>query len=458
MAIAKNSVDMINGPLWKKMMKFSLTYMLTMSLQQMYNAADVMVVGRFAGEEALAGVGTCSVLVNLFLNFIMGLAAGITIVVGQVIGESHGNTNNDSVSQASHTSIALAVYSGLIITGACLFFSKGLLTLTGVPANVMGEASAYLRVMALGYVPSLIYNFGSAILRAKGDTKRPLYIVAISGVINVVLNLVFVCAFKMAASGVALATVISKVFNAIVMLYILCNENDGTRINLKKVYVHKKPFLRILKLGLPSGIQSAVYSASNILVQSSVNSFGSAAIAGSSAGTSITEFYNIMFNSTYQSSIVFTSQNYGARKFDRIKRIFGIGVIFTCVLWGLQSVVTFFFGRDLIGLYSTDPEVIKWAMRKFMLLGYSYGLLGFSNVLSGALRGMGASIVNMATSIIGVCGIRIVWIMTVFRAAPVFETLFWCYPVSWLGVSILHGIMFVLVYKKAKYNYLNYNM
>ncbi len=445
-----NSVDMINGPLWGKMMKFSFTYMLTMSLQQLYSAADVMVVGRFAGEEALAGVGTCSVLVNLFLNFIMGLAAGITIVVGQVIGESQGNTNSDSVSRAVHTSIALAVYSGLIITGACLFFSKGLLTLTGVPANVMGEATAYLRVMALGYVPSLIYNFGSAVLRAKGDTKRPLYIVAISGVINVMLNLVFVCFFKMAASGVALATVISKVFNAIVLLYILCNEKDGTKVYLKKVRVHKKPFFRILKLGLPSGVQSAVYSASNILVQSSVNSFGSAAIAGSSAGTSITEFYNIMFNSVYQSSIVFTSQNFGARKFDRIKRAFGIGIIFTCILWGIQSLVTFFFGKNLIGLYTTDTEVVKWATRKFMILGYTYGILGFSNVLSGALRGMGASIVNMATSIIGVCGIRIVWIMTVFKEFHTFETLFWCYPISWLGVSILHGIMFILVYKRAK--------
>lgn len=450
MALKAKKVDMINGPLWGKMLRFSLTYMLTMTLQQLYNAADVMVVGRFAGEEALAGVGTCSVLVNLFLNFIMGLAAGITIVIGQAIGESQGNTGSERVSQAAHTSIALAIYSGLLITGACLFFSKGLLSMTGVPDNVMGEASDYLRVMALGYVPSLIYNFGAAILRAKGDTKRPLYIVAVSGVINVVLNLVFVCGFGMAASGVAAATVISKVFNAIIILYILCRENDGTRIFLRKIRVFKKPFLRILKLGIPSGIQSAVYSASNILVQSSVNSFGSAAIAGSAAGTSITEFYNIMFNSVYQSTIVFTSQNYGARKFDRIKKIFAIGMIYSVMFWGLQVLVTLFFGRFLVGLYATDQKVIEWAMRKFMILGYSYGFLGFSNVLSGALRGMGASIVNMATSIIGVCGVRIVWIMTVFKAAPTFETLFLCYPVSWLGVAVLHGIMFMVIFKRAK--------
>ena len=244
-------------------------------------------------------------------------------------------------------------------------------------------------------------------------------------------------------------------FNAAVILYILCNENDGTRIYLKKLRIFKKPFLRILKLGLPSGIQSAVYSASNILVQSSVNGFGSAAIAGSAAGTSITEFYNIMFNSVYQSCIVFTSQNYGARKFGRIKKIFVIGIIYSAIFWGLQALVTFLFGRFLIGLYATDTNVIEWGMRKFMILGYCYGLLGFSNVLSGALRGMGASIVNMATSIIGVCGIRIVWIMTVFKASPTFETLFLCYPVSWLGVSLLHGIMFIVVFKSAKKAYMH---
>ena len=450
MAMKANSVDMVNGPLWNKILKFTLTYMLTAVLQQLYSAADVMVVGRFAGKEALAGVGTCTVLVNLFLNFIMGLAAGVTIVIGQAIGRSSGDTRNDGVSQASHTAIALAIYCGLAITAVCLFFAKPLLNLISVPQDVMSEAKIYLQVMALGYVPSLIYNFGAGILRAKGDTKRPLYIVLVSGIINVVLNLLFVCGFKMTASGVAAATVISKVFNALIVLYVLCNENDATRINLKKIRVYKKPFLRILKLGIPSGVQSGVYSFSNIIVQSSVNSFGSAAIAGSAACTSITEFYNVMFSSIYQSSIVFTSQNYGAKKFDRIKRTFGICIIYTAIVWVLQSLTTYFFGRNLIELYATDPKVIEMAMRKFNILGYCYGLLGFSNVLSGALRGMGASIINMTTSIIGVCGIRIVWIMTAFKSMNTFESLHLCYPLSWLGVSILHTVMFILVFRKSK--------
>lgn len=449
-ATRANSVDMVNGPLWNKILKFTLTYMLTAVLQQLYSAADVMVVGRFAGKEALAGVGTCSVLVNLFLNFIMGLAAGVTIVLGQAIGRSRDDAKNDGVSQASHTAIALAIYCGLAITAVCLFFATPLLNLISVPEDVMSEAKIYLRVMALGYVPSLIYNFGAGILRAKGDTKRPLYIVLASGIINVVLNLLFVCGFKMTASGVAAATVISKVFNAVVVLYVLCNENDATRINLKKIHVYKKPFLRILKLGIPSGVQSGVYSFSNIIVQSSVNGFGSAAIAGSAACTSITEFYNVMFNSIYQSSIVFTSQNYGAKKFDRIKRTFRICIIYSVLVWVLQSLTTYFFGIDLIKLYATDPKVIEMAMRKFAILGYCYGLLGFSNVLSGALRGMGASIINMITSIIGVCGIRIVWVMTAFKSMGTFESLYLCYPLSWLGVSILHTIMFVIVFRNAK--------
>ena len=454
MAINSNSVDMVNGPLWNKILRFTVAYMLTAMLQQLYSAADVMVVGRFAGKEALAGVGTCTVLVNLFLNFIMGLAAGVTIVIGQEIGKSQENEKHEGVSQAAHTTIALAIYCGLAITVVCLFFSSSLLNLISVPEDVMSEAKIYLRVMSLGYVPSLVYNFGAGIMRAKGDAKRPLYIVLLSGGMKLVLNILFVCVFKMTASGVAAATIITQAFNAVVVIYFLCNENDGTRINLKKIRVYKKPLLRILKLGIPSGVQSAVYSVSNIMVQSSVNSFGSTAIAGSAACSSITELYSVMCNSIYQSSIVFISQNFGAKKFDRIKRIFNICVIYTVVIWVLQSLTTYFFGRNLIGLYATDPKVIEMAMRKFNILGYSYGLLGIGYVLSGVLRGMGASIINMISSIIGACGIRIVWIMTAFKSMKTFESLCLCYPLSWLGVMILHAIMVLIVFRNAKREYL----
>lgn len=447
MAVRTNNIDMVNGRLWGKILKFSALYMLTAFLQHLYSAADVIVVGRFAGQEALAGVGTCTVLVNLFLNFILGLSAGATIVLGQAIGAN----NKEGVGKATHTSMAVAIYGGLIVSVICILFTKQLLNLIDVPDNVMPEASIYLKIISIGYIPSLIYNFGAAILRAKGDTKRALYIVTASGIINVFLNLFFVCVLKMKASGVATATVISQVFTAIAVLYILCHEPDETKIFLRKIQIYKEPFMKILKFGVPSGIQSSVYSASNILVQSSVNSFGSAAIAGSSATTSITDFYNVMVNSLYQASIVFVSQNYGAKKFERIKKTILVCMTYVVFLGLIQSVITFFCGEFLIGLYApNDPSVIEMGWRKLDILGYTYGLLGLMNIMSGALRGMGASFLNMIMSIVGVCGIRVLWIITAFKAIGTFESLFLCYPLSWAGTLILHTIMFSMVFRKEK--------
>lgn len=447
MAVKTNSVDIVHGPLWGKILKFAALYMLTAFLQHLYSAADIIVVGRFAGQGALAGVGTCTVLVNLFLNFILGLSAGATIVLGQAIG---GNSS-DKIEKASHTSIAVAIWGGFIVSLICLLFTKQLLHMIDVPDNVLPQAATYLRIVAIGFIPSLIYNFGAALLRAKGDTKRALYIVLVSGIINVALNLFFVCVMKMKAGGVAIATVVSQVFTAIAIMYILCREPDETRITVGKIRIYKEPFLKIIKFGLPSGIQSSVYSLSNILVQASVNSFGSAAIAGSSAASSITDFYNVSVNSLYQASIVFTSQNFGAKKFERIKSTIGICMTYVACLWGIQSLITFFGGEFLIGLYAPDDTaVIEMGLRKFNVLGYTYGLLGLMNILSGALRGMGASFLNMLTSIVGVCGIRVLWIITAFKAIGTFESLFLCYPLSWSGTMIMHFIMFLFVFKKER--------
>ena len=451
MAVKKgNSVDMVNGSLWGKILKFSALYMLTALLQELYSAADVMVVGNFAGDAALAGVGTCTVIVNFFINFILGLSAGATIVLGQAIGAK----NKEEISKVTHTSIATAIVCGFAVTLICQVFYRQLLNMIDVPENIFPEASSYLRVVSLGFIPSLVYNFGASILRAKGDTKRALYIVTASGIINVLLNLFFVCVVKMTASGVALATIISQIFTAVAILYILCREDDETRLRLKDIRIHKSQFLRVLRFGLPSGIQSSVYSASGMIVQASVNSFGKAAIAASSAVTSITNFYNVMVNSLYQASMVFTSQNFGAGKFNRIKKTIFVCMTYVVCLGILQSIVTYFLGESLISLYvDKDPEVLAWGIRKLNTIGYTYALLGFMNIMSGALRGMGASFVNMVTSIVGVCGIRIMWIMTVFKAAGTFESLFLCFPVSWFGTMILHVIMFAVVFRKQKAHY-----
>ena len=411
MANLKNSIDMVNGPLWGKILKFTIYYMLTVFVQHLYGAADVVVVGRFAGAEALAGVGTCSSIINLLRNFILGLSAGASIVLGQAIGSK----NDEVIGKTVHTSVATAIGGGFLISVICLLFTKELLHMIDVPEDVMGEASDYLRVMAVGFIPSLMYNFGSGILRAKGDSKRPLYIVTASGLINVVLNLFFVCALKMKASGVALATIISQLFTAVAILYILCNESDETKIELKKIRFYKEPFLKFLRFGIPSGIQSSTYSVSNVLVQSSINGFGSAATAGSAAATSVTEFYSLAGNSLYQSSIVFTSQNYGAKKLDRIKKTVLICFTYVGALWIIQSLITIFAAKPLLKLYIPDnPAALDMAMRKFIVLGHTYGILGILNVMSGALRGLGASFVNMISSIVGVCGIRIRWILFIY--------------------------------------------
>ncbi len=441
------SVDMINGPLKRKIFNFAATFMLTSFLQQLYNAADIIVVGRYAGQEALAGVGACTTVVSLFLNFILGLSAGATIVLGQAIGSG----NRDDISKASHTAIAVAVWGGFIASALALLFAKQLLRITDVPLNIMPEALAYFRIRCIGFIPALIYNFGSGILRAKGDVNRALYIVTVSGIINVLLNLFFVCCCGMKASGVALATVISQIFTAVCILHILCRESDETRIYLLKVRAYKTPFLKILRFGLPSGIQSSVYSISNVVVQSSVNSFGAATIAGSAATSSITEFYGVMMNSLYQAALVFASQNYGAKKFERIKKVLYICIVYVVVVWVIQSLLTYYGGEFLVGLYTkNDIEVTTMALRKLNVVGYAYGLLGMLNVMSGMLRGMGASFINMLTSVVGVCGIRIIWIMTAFKAIGTFESLFLCYPISWFGTVIMHTIMFVIIFKREK--------
>lgn len=447
MAIKTHSIDMINGSLWNKILRFAAIHMLTAFVQHLYSAADIVVVGRFAGPQALAGVGTCTTLIKLFLNFIIGLSAGATIVLAQAIGARE----RGKIEKASHTTIAVAICGGLIISAICLLFTKPLLNLINVPTDVMPEASAYLRIMAIGFPASLIYNFGTAILNAKGDNKKALYVVTISGIINVLFNLFFVCVLHMKASGVAAATVISQFFTAVTILYILCHEVDETRILLRKIRIYKEPFLKILRFGLPSGIQCSVYSVSNLLVQSSVNSFGSAAIAGSAATSSITDFYSVMVNSLYHAAIVFTSQNFGAKKFERIKNTAFICITYVIFLWGIQSLITFFLGEFLISFYAPNqPEVIEMGLRKFSILGYSYGLLGFMNVMSGTLRGMGASFINMITAVTGVCGIRILWIMTAFKAIGTFESLYICFPLSWIGTFIMHAIMVCFVYKKKK--------
>ena len=402
-------IEMCSGPLFKNIIRFTVPFMLTAFLQHLYNAADVIVVGRYAGEEALAGVGTTSSLTTLILNMFLGLSVGVSVSLGRALGAN----NNDDIHKIVHTAIP---------------------------------------IIFAGQIPSLIYNFGAAILRAKGDTKRPLYIVTATGLINVLLNRWFVVGFGMQADGVALATTISQIISAVVILVMLCNQQDSTRLFLNKLRMCKKQLAEIFRIGIPSGFQGIIFSLSNVLIQSSVNSFNSsAAMAGCAAASNVGSFYYVAINSFYQASVTFISQNFGANNLKRIPQIIRCCFIGEVFVWVIEILVTLFAGEFLVGIYAPgNAEAVIMGVKRLMIIGCTYGICGFMEVMSGALRGIGYSFTSMVSSVAGVCGVRIIWIFTVFRAFKSFETLYSCYPVSWLITLALHSALFVVAFNRIK--------
>ncbi len=447
MSAKSNSVDMVHGALWGKILRFTLLYMLTAILQHLYNAADTIVVGNFAGKLALGGVGASAPVINLCLNFIIGLSAGAAILLGQLIGAN----DRSGIHETVHTSIAIAVFGGAIMSAVCIAFARPLLVWLSVDEQIMAEALIYLRIVAIGFVPSLIYNFGSAIMRAKGDTKRPLYIALFSGVINVGLNLFFVCVFRMGAAGVAVATVFSQIFTAVAVLHFLRREEDETRVEYRSIRLYKKQFLIILKYGVPSGIQSAIFTFANLLVASSINSFGAAATAGRTVADSIASFISVINGGLYQACMAFSSQNYGAKQFGRIKSTFAICCAYAILFEVLVFLLVFFGGKSLIGLYvQGEPQVAEHALIQLRIVAYSHVLCCFMDICSGVLRGMGASMINMVTAVVGVCGLRIGWLLTAFKSIGTYASIFWSFPLSWGGTTILLFIMFCIVYSKEK--------
>ena len=442
------NVDMLSGSLWSNILKFTLPFMLTTFLQHLYNAADVIIVGRYAeNPTALAGVGTTGSITTLILNMFLGLSVGVSVSLGRAIGAKDENAVHKTV----HTGIAISVLGGLIVSLIGIFFAEPLLTMIEVPEDVMQQAKIYMQIIFAGKMPSLIYTFGAAMLRANGDTKTPLFIVTVTGIANVILNLLFVLYFKMNADGVALATTISQILNAIAVLYFLSKRSDNSKFYLNKIKIYKEQLLDIMKIGLPSGIQSSIFSAANVIVQSNVNSFGAAAMSGAAAASNICEFYNGAVNSFYQASVSFVSQNYGAKQFKRITKIIFTCLTYVAILWAIIVLITLFFKHQLIGLYlPNDPSAVPWGLKRLLVVGCSYGFLGFMNVMCGALRGTGLSFSAMISSIIGVIGIRILWVVAVFPLIGTFESLFLCFPLSWFGTFLLYTGMYFINIKKVQ--------
>lgn len=442
----KYEIDMCHGPLLGKILVFSIPLMLSGILQLLFNAADVVVVGRFAGSQSLAAVGSTSSLINLLTNVFIGLSVGSNVLIARYYGAGQEQEVSDTV----HTAVLLSVISGVILCVAGIILAAPMLRWMGTPEDVLDKAVLYMRIFFVGMPVMLLYNFGSSILRAIGDTKRPLYYLTAAGIINVVLNLFFVIYLHMDVAGVALATIISEAVSAACIVRCLMKSEGCFELQPAKLKIHRDKLVRIVRIGLPAGMQGAIFSISNVLIQSSVNSFGSIAMAGNTAAANVEGFVYTAMNAMHQTAVSFTSQNLGGRQYERINK-----VLFQCL--GIVTLIGLFmgngavlFGKEILGIYSSDAEVIEYGMLRLYVICTTYFLCGVMDVMVGAIRGLGYSVMPMIVSLIGACGLRIVWIMTVFQWERSLFTLYISYPISWAITFSVHVICYIIVRKHVK--------
>ncbi len=450
--MAEKSTDLTEGPLLKKIILYTIPVILTGILQLLFNAADLIVVGRFCGSISVAAVGDTTAVINLLVNFFIGLSVGVGVTVAHGLGAG----KDEEVQKTVHTAIPTAFVCGVILTVIGILVTEPVLKAMDTPEDVIDLSATYMKVYFAGITSSMLYNFGSAILRAAGDTKSPLIYLTISGVVNVILNLFFVRVVNMNVAGVALATSISQTISAILTVRSLMIRKNSCKLELKKMRFYKRPLIRMTQIGLPAGIQSSLFSISNVIIQSSVNSFGSVVVAGNSAAQNIEGFVYTSMNSVSQTAMNFTGQNHGSGKFDRIKKIMIICLACVFVTGFAMGGIGYIFGRPLLSIYITDsPESIEYGMIRMAYILIPYFMCGLMDVATGMLRGIGSSLVPMIISVAGVCGFRIFWIRTIFQM-PQYHTLssiYVSYIISWSMTFIAEFITFVIVLKKSKKKY-----
>lgn len=446
MAKKNYEIDMCHGPLLGKIFLFALPVMLSGVLQLLFNAVDVIVVGRFAGSQALAAVGSNTSLVNLIVNVFIGISIGTNVLVAR----HYGAGEYGEVKKTVHTSILTSIIFGIILIFIGFFLARPLLEMMGTPEDVIDLAQVYLRIFFIGMPVNMLYNFGSAILRAVGDTRRPLYYLVIAGVLNVILNLVFVIVFHMSVAGVALATIISQAVSAILVVRCLMKSEGCVHLALKELRIYKKKLIQMFQIGLPAGLQGAIFSVSNVMIQSTINSFGSLAMAGNAAAANIEGFIYVAMNALSQTSLSFTSQNAGAGDFKRVRRIFYLCNAMVVVIGLILGIGTVMFGKPLVGIFSSDPDVIAFGQLRLTYICMAYFLCGIMDVVVGSLRGLGSSVMPMIISLTGACILRIVWLYTIFPLSPTLENLYISYPVSWLVTAIAQIVCFIFVLKKTE--------
>ena len=439
---------MTEGAIFPKLVKFAVPLILSSVLQLLFNAADIVVVGRYAGDNSLAAVGSTSSMVNLMVNFFIGLGVGCNVVAANFLGAGKKEELNKTV----HTTMVLSLIGGVILTFIGVTFSRQILIIMASPEDVLPLSTLYLKVFFGGITATLVYNFGAALLRAKGDTKRPLYILLVAGLINVILNLIFVICFKMDVAGVAFATVLSQVFSAFCIVWILMHEEEEFRLEFKKMRLDRTILPRIIKIGLPAGFQGMLFSFSNMVIQSGVNSFGATFVAGNSAAQSIEGFIYISMNSFAQGTLTFAGQNMGAHKFDRIKKLIVISEFSVIAVGLVLGLTALFFGRSLLGIYSSNREVIDAGMLRLTVILMTYFTCGMMDCMASAIRGIGHSVMPMIVTLVGACGLRMVYLFTFFRIPKfhTFQSIFYSYPLSWVVTFIFLTISFVWLMRKIE--------
>ena len=439
-------MDMCHGPLFGKILMFSIPLMLSGILQLLFNAADVVVVGRFAGSQSLAAVGSTSSLINLLINVFIGLAVGVNVLIARYYGAGQEREVSDTV----HTAVLLSLVSGVFLCIIGVVLAKPLLELMGTPADVLDKSVLYMRVYFLGMPVLLLYNFGSSILRAIGDTKRPLYYLMAAGVVNVVMNLFFVIVLDMDVAGVALATVLSQCISAGCIVRCLMKSTGCFRLYPKQLHIDKDKLVRIVRIGLPAGMQGAIFSISNVLIQSSVNSFGSIAMAGNTAASNVEGFVYTAMNAMHQTAVSFTSQNLGGRQYERIKRVLLECLAIVTVIGVVMGNGVYLLGEEILGIYSSDAEVVQYGILRLSVICTTYFLCGTMDTIVGVIRGLGYSVMPMIVSLVGACGLRVLWVMTVFQWQRSLLTLYISYPISWGITFSVHVICYLIVSKRVK--------
>ena len=446
--------QMTQGPLLKKLFLYSLPIMATGILQLLFNAADLIVVGRWGGDVSLAAVGATGALINLIVNLFIGLSVGTSVTVAQRVGAG----DKEGLQRVIHTSMAAAVVGGIIVFFIGFFGAHTFLGWMGTPDDVIDLSTLYMKIYFVGIPASMIYNFGGAILRSSGDTKRPLIILTSAGALNVVLNMIFVIGFKMTVDGVAWATTISQTMSAVLVVIHLIRHKGDIHLDVRKIRFHREEFLQLLKIGIPAGLQGSMFSISNVIIQKSVNSFESEFMSGNSAAGNLEGFIYVAMNSFHQTALTFTGQNVGAKKPERINRVLALCTMYGVASGVILSGIVYLLRYPLLGLYLPDaPGSVEAGIQRLNVIATTYFLCGAMEVINGVLRGMGSSLVPMLMTVLTVCGFRILWIFTVFAQHKTPFTLFLSYPISWILCIIAQFILYFFVKRKTERRLQLYN-